>query len=243
MDIHAVNAKIRGAADVGEIIVADHHGFLFFEPVAVKQDLKIVAVGLGTLLVGADTNAVKIRRQSEHIQLIFGKGALRIGEQIDAAAVCLYRIEQLRHAVIELDIFGGEAAKHLAHLQHRRLFRLDALARKQGAEHLFNFYIDHRRGRMTLTHSLFLLLHKLAVSLAKLLKRISRAVVAVEDRHFFPKLGAPFVGIDVHQGAVKVKNIVFISHIAPPFFLYSTNFRQELQYLKKYGKLFLRWFL
>ena len=179
MDIHAVNTKIRGAADVGEIIVADHHGFLFFEPVAVKQDLKIVAVGLGTLLVGADTNAVKIRRQSEHIQLIFGKGALRIGEQIDAAAVCLYRIEQLRHAVIELDIFGGEAAKHLAHLQHRRLFRLDALARKQGAEHLFNFYIDHRIGRMTLTHSLFLLLHELAVSLAKLLIRISGAVVAV----------------------------------------------------------------
>ena len=46
MDVEAVDAEVGGAADVGDIVVADHYGFVFFEPVAVEKDLKIVCVGL-----------------------------------------------------------------------------------------------------------------------------------------------------------------------------------------------------
>ena len=159
-------------------------------------------VRLGAFLVGADHDTVEIRRESERVQLVFGKAALGVGEQVDVLAFGFERVEQIGHAVIEPKLFGGKAAERFRDKGDQRLGGLHALLGEHRAEHLFYFNVDHGVFRMTAANGGFFLVHQSAVGALDLLIGIVGAVVVVEKLHFFPQLRLPFVRADVDEGAV-----------------------------------------
>ena len=171
-------------------------------------------VRLFAAVIRGQIDGVKQRFDPQHPQLTGGENPLGVGQQVHLLPVGPKDLQQLHCAVIQSDIVDGSFPEPLAGPDGQRKIGADPLVQEQLEKDLLQ--LDLRVSFVGILAqnpgALFPLGDGLKIGLVQLLRLVVRSETPIPVRHFLPEFRPGFVGVDVHQGAVQVKDAVRIAH-------------------------------
>ena len=200
--------------DIAHPVIAHHDGAVRRNTALPKQRPEKPGIRLFYAVVRGEVHAVEQAVQPQLLQLLPGKNALRVGQHPHPAAQLPQSAKQLRRPRIEAQILRGPPAERQPRADSQPDVRLHAFLLIEPLKDLLD--PDLRMGLMGVPvrgcRAVLQLAHQPQVSVPQLPRLITGPLPAEDLRHVFPQPGRRLIRVDVHQGAVQVKNTVPVTH-------------------------------
>ena len=204
MHIQRVHAQRLGAGDVGVAVVANHQTVFHLQSLLVDQRLIELGVGLTAQVIRRNIDSIQLFTQPQQGQLIGGEHPLGIAQQPQPAALGPQPSQRIQSARVQPHILQRANPEQLRCIEAQAavLVRHAPVAEQLGHNLL--------KGDVGET---FVALSRLGFPAAQLLPEgflqtgsgDGGTVEAEEKGGFFPNQFI-FLGMNVHQSAVKIKD-------------------------------------
>ena len=215
-DVAGGEAGGFGPGDVAGAVVAHHDAAGGVEPLFRKQDVEKAPVGLFAAVVGGEVHPVECAGQAQRPHLIGGEDGLRVAEQEQPPAPAAEGAQHLEGAVVQPQPVGGHGPEELSRMEGEGFVGIRPAAAEQLEKDPAQ--LDLGVGFVAVLpqggQAGFPRFDQPVVGRAQLLRGIPRPVIAVEPGQGGPGGGSVLVGVDVHQGAVEVEDVVLIRQSA-----------------------------
>ena len=217
--IEGVQPCIFCTADVGVQIVADHQASALVQSLLFQEGVEEPDIRLPAPMIRGNVDLVKLLPQTKMPQLILCEDPLGVAQQPQSAAFLPKFLQSLQHMGIELHILKRQHPEQLGGADAQRIGRVcDSFVPEQLGEHLLKG--DIREAFVALTGMGFLGGHLFLESGFQGFAGIPGTVETEIDGSLFPN-SLIFFCVDIHEGAVQIKNQVGVCHRQYSFFVFS----------------------